>query len=349
MNERDMSGRERLYRALAREPLERPPTDFWAEDATKERLYEYMGNRDINEILEIFNVDIFGVNAAAPDEKCLGGGIYQNYWGERYIYRETGYGKMREDVHGALSQAAGFDELAGFPWPRNDDYDYSSLRTECGAIAAKGRAVRYGSADIWQRPALVRGLENALTDMYVNPEWMHYLSGVFTEFYLEDYRRAWEISGGQIDLFLVISDLGTQKGPMISLKMFREFVAPYLIRMTDEIHRFGSKVLFHSCGDVGLYIPDLIEIGVDALDPIQPVTGAMQPESLAKYKGALCFHGGVDVQTLLLRGAPEDVRDQARRYFYVLGPGYILGPAHYFQPDIPPENIAAVYNAFKGK
>ena len=341
-----MTGKERLYRALANEPLERPPADFWAEEVTKERLFAYLGHRDLSAFLDGLNIDIREANAVTPGETELLHGIFQNYWGERYIYRQLEYGRMREDVHGALSQAESFDEIVEFTWPKNDDLDYSSLRAECDSIASKGCAIRYGSADVWQRPALVRGLENALADLYVNPEWMHYLSNLFTEFYIEDYRRAWEISGGQIDLFVVISDLGTQIGPLISLKMFREFVAPYLKRLTDVIHHIGAKVFFHSCGEISMFIPDLIKIGVDVLDPIQPVTNAMQPENLAKYSGSICFHGGIDVQKLLPHGTPEEIKARPRRYFEVLGPGYILAPSHYFQPDIPPENIISVYQSF---
>jgi uroporphyrinogen decarboxylase len=347
----NMTGKERLYRALASNSgnvaLDRPPADFWAEDAAKERLYAYLNRYDLTSMLDDLGIDIRETNAKMPAETKLDCGVYQNHWGERYIYRETKYGRMREDTAGALSTAASLGDIAGFPWPRNDDFGYSELRAECDAIAAKGCAIRYGWADVWQRAALVRGLENALTDLYVNPEWMHYSSNVFTNFYIEDYRRAWEASGGQIDLFVVISDLGTQSGPMMSLKMFREFVAPYVKRLVDEIHRFGAKALFHSCGDIGIFIPDLIGLGVDVLDPIQPVTQAMRPENLIKYKGAICFHGGLDVQTLLLNGTPAEIGGQARKYSTMLGPGYILSPAHFFQPDIPPENIVAVYDAFR--
>jgi uroporphyrinogen decarboxylase len=214
-------------------------------------------------------------------------------------------------------------------------------------IRWKGCAVRYGWADVWQRPALARGLENALTDLYDNPDWMRYMSGLFTDFYIEDYRRAWEISGGQIDLFVVISDLGTQSGPLISLRMFREFVAPYVKKIVGAIHHMGAKALFHSCGDISVFIPDLIAAGVDVLDPSQPVADAMRPESLARYKDSICFHGGIDVQDLLIRGSVEEIASTVKRYFGALGPGYILSPTHFFQPDIPPANIAAVYESIK--
>ena len=128
--------------------------------------------------------------------------------------------------------------------------------------------------------------------------------------------------------------------------MFREFVAPYLREVFDRIHELGGKALFHSCGAIEGFIPDLIELGVDLLDPIQPTGPEMAPEHLkAKYGDRLCFHGGIDMQHLLPRGTVEEVRAEARRYCDVLGAGggYVLSPAHLFQPDVPPENILAVY------
>jgi len=94
------------------------------------------------------------------------------------------------------------------------------------------------------------------------------------------------------------------------------------------------------------FIPELIKLGIDILDPIQPVGPAMAPERLqAQFGGRICFHGGIDMQRVLPQGTPAEVRAEARRYCEILGAegGYILAPAHLFQPDVPPENILAMY------
>ena len=130
------------------------------------------------------------------------------------------------------------------------------------------------------------------------------------------------------------------------MPMFREFVAPYIREMADCIHGLGAKVLYHSCGLIRAFIPELIQLGVDVLDPIQPVGTAMAPERLkADFGDRLSFHGGIDMQRLLPYGTPDQVRGEVRRYCDSLGHrgGYIVGPAHLFQPDVPPENIFAVY------
>jgi len=112
------------------------------------------------------------------------------------------------------------------------------------------------------------------------------------------------------------------------------------------IHRLGGRALYHSCGTIWPFIPDLIECGVDVLDPIQPTCPEMQPEHLKRAFGdRLCFHGGIDMQNLLPKATPVEVEAEVRRYCEVFGTGYILGPAHLFQPDVPPENVLAVYAA----
>ena len=339
-------GRERWLRAMNRESVDRPPFDYWTEEVTKAQLLDYLGYNDIEKFLDEVNVDIRGVNAMEPPEKDLGGGIFQNHWGERYKYKQYPLGKQRDDLPGALCKADSLKEIQDFPWPKNDDFDYTGLRALCAEIRGKGCAVRYGAGDVFQRPTLVRGLENALADMYENPEYIKYMSRIFTDFYLEDYRRAWEETAGNIDIFVIYSDLGFQQGPFISVDMYREFVKPYLSEMADLIHTFGAKLLFHSCGDVSMFIPEMIKTGVDILDPIQPVNENMEPENLTRYKDGVCFHGGIDLQKFLVNATEKEIREKAHRYSKLLGPGYILGPTHFFQPDVPSPNIVALYRSF---
>lgn len=341
-----MSSRERVLAALRHEQPDRTPRDFWAEPPTLRRLFAHLGFDDQERLLDELGIDVFHLESPAPAEREVGNGVFQNFWGERYVYQSTPWGPMREDTPGALAAATEFGDLESFAWPSPDCLDRSTLMEQCRR--QDQRALMYGFADIWQRPALVRGWENMFVDMGERPEWVHYLSRKFTDFYLEDYTRAAEITGGRIDLYLLISDLGSQSGPLISTGMFREFVAPYLKEMIDRIHQLGGKVLYHSCGMIRPLIPELIQLGIDVLDPIQPAGPGMQPESLKREFGErLSFHGGIDMQELLPNGTPEQVAEEARRYCEVLGNqgGYILAPAHLFQPDVSPENLLAVYRS----
>ena len=340
-----MTSRERVLTALRHEAPDRVPRDFWAEEPAWNRLLAHVGYADKERLLRQLEIDLRHLDALGTAERPLGDGVFQNFWGERYVYQPTPWGPMREDIPGALVSAESFLDLEAFDWPTPDARDYSALRQQ--ASQHEEFALVYGFADVWQRPALVRGWEGMFLDMATYPERVHFLCRKFADYYREDYTRAAEVTGGRIDLYLLISDLGSQHGPLMSLAMFRQFVAPYLGQMARHIHRLGGRVLFHSCGAVGPFIPDLIELGVDVLDPIQPVTPDMSPERLkAKYGSRLSFHGGIDMQKLLPFGTPAQVQAEARRYCKVLGDsgGYILGPAHFFQPDVPPENVLAVYS-----
>jgi len=339
-----MTSRERVLAALNHEAPDRTPRDFWAEPPAWQRLFNHVGHTDRRRFLDDLGVDVRHLEAFSSPEQEVGPGLWQNFWGERYVYQPTPWGPMREDVPGALAAARSLSELEAFPWPKPDGLDRSSLCRQCQAHPE--HALLYGFADVWQRPALVRGWEPFFVDMIERPDWVHFLCRKFTDFYLEDYTRAAELTAGRIDLYLLISDLGTQRGPLISRPMFREFVAPYLGEMIRHIHRLGARVLFHSCGRIHDFIPELMGLGVDVLDPIQPAGPEMSPESLqAAFGGRLVFHGGLDMQRLLPHGTPAEVAAEARRYCETLGAGggYILGPAHLFQPDVPPANILAVY------
>jgi len=341
-----MKPRERVLAAVAHRQPDRVPCDFWAETPTWKRLLTHVGHEDRNRLLRDLEVDVRHLELPALPELDVGGGTFQNFWGERYIYRTTPWGPMREDVRGALADATSLSELESFAWPTPDLFDYAQLADQCGRW--DDYALLYGFADVWQRPALVRGWENMFVDMVERPDWAHFLSQTFTDFYRTDYTRAAEVTGGRIDLYLLISDLGSQYGPLMSVDMFRQFVAPYLRQMIDCIHGLGGKVLYHSCGSIRPFISELIALGVDILDPIQPTGPEMSPEQLhAEYAGQITFHGGMDMQHLLTHGTPGDVQKEVRRYCDVLGRqgGYILGPTHLFQPDVPPENILAVYSA----
>ncbi len=340
-----MTSRERVLSALRHEQPDRVPRDFWAEPPTLNRLFQHLGYSSLDQLLDQLGIDVRHLEAPASVEREVSPGVFQNFWGERFVQQQTPWGAMRHDIKGALAAAHSFSDLESFAWPSADGLDRSRLADQCRRH--ENHALLYGFADVWQRPALVRGWEEFFVDLIERPEWAHFLCRKFTDFYLEDYTRAAELTRGRIDLYLLISDLGTQRGPLISIAMFRKFVAPYLKEMIDRIHQLDGKVLYHSCGAIGPFIPELIDLGIDILDPIQPVGTAMQPERLkAEFGERLSFHGGIDMQQLLPHGTRAQIHTQVRRYSEILGNGggYILAPAHLFQPDVPPENILAVYS-----
>ncbi|MFA7334799.1 MAG: uroporphyrinogen decarboxylase family protein, partial [Kiritimatiellia bacterium] len=121
---------------------------------------------------------------------------------------------------------------------------------------------------------------------------------------------------------------------------------PYFRQLTDLGHRHGLPVVLHSCGAIKRVIPDLIELGVNALHPLQAKADNMSAESLAEFKGKIAFIGGIDTQDLLVNGTPEEVKADVRRVKKLLGPCFVVSPSHEtLLPNVPPRNVAAMATA----
>jgi uroporphyrinogen decarboxylase len=137
-------------------------------------------------------------------------------------------------------------------------------------------------------------------------------------------------------------DLGTQRGPMISLEEFREFVLPYQKKNIALIRKFTkARTYAHACGSIHLYVKDLAELGLDMIgQQITPYTDHMEPERLQKdYGDIMTFWGGVDTQIVLLQYSPDQIRDWIKRVIYGLAPGHVVASNHAIQGDVTPGNI----------
>ena len=156
----------------------------------------------------------------------------------------------------------------------------------------------------------LRGMENALTDYYLYPEQVHRLFAALAKYYMRVMERAKEEL--QVDGFFISDDIGTQTAPFFSLEIFREFFKPYYKMLIDKAHSLGAHVWLHACGNVQLFLPDFIEIGLDVIHPIQKNT--MDEQEIARqFGGQICILSGVDVQYLFAFGTPEEV-DQEMEY-----------------------------------
>ena len=339
-----ISSRERVLSALNHQKTDRPPIDFWAEKEVWDHLISHLGLSGKRALLEYLNIDLRWCDHiyTGPDFSCPEGRYEENMWGERFS--QVG-DSPRVACGGSLDQAQSFQDIINNHWPSNDWVSHQHLREQ--TLRDEQYAIMYGYADIWQRAAMVRGMDSMFYDMVERPEWVHYMTGKLTDFYLEDWTRAMEACDGRIDIFFLISDLGTQRGPMMSTDMFNTFVKPQIKQMAEFAHSFGKKLLFHSCGSIRRFIEGLIDAGVDILNPIQTSCVGMDPAGLKSDFGSrICFHGGVDIQTVLIQGSPLDVRQSVRDLTQVMNPdgGFILASSHTLLPDIPLENIIAMYD-----
>lgn len=198
---------------------------------------------------------------------------------------------------------------------------------------------------LFERLHALRGMENVFTDFYVSELDVRRLLEALEE-YLIRMVRQWAVLGA--DAVFMTDDWGSQNGLLISPELWRSLFKPRYRRVFEEIHSLGMDVIFHSCGNVTAIVGDLVDIGLDVLDPVQP--GAMNIGQLARdYGGALAFSGSVDIQDLLVHADPARIKEEVRRIVETLGMpfggGLLLGPANVMTPDIPFENLVALFEA----
>ncbi len=198
---------------------------------------------------------------------------------------------------------------------------------------------------LFERIHCIRGMENVFEDLYTNEKDILRLADAVTE-YLLALISDWGKLG--VDGLLMTDDWGTQTALMISPDMWRRIFKPYYRTIFDHIHRCGMDIVFHSCGNVTDIVPDLIDIGLDVLDPLQP--GPMNIRQMAKeFGGHITFHGAIDDQHLLTSSSPQQIKDNIRGLVDTLGRpfgnGFVLSPANSLPPETPIENLRALFEA----
>ena len=208
---------------------------------------------------------------------------------------------------------------------------------------------RYVRGSVWftlfERLWMLRGFENALMDPYLEPASFARLRDRILDFNLEMIDQ-WLARG--VDGIFFSDDWGSQESLLIRPEDWRKLYKPAYKAMFERVRAGGAHVWMHLCGNVLSILPDLVEIGLNVLNPVQP--RAMDVKVLARdYGGKLCFNGGVDVQGTLIYGKPEDVRSEVFQLVDLFGSydgGYIGGVSHTVMPETPLDNVIAMYEAF---
>jgi uroporphyrinogen decarboxylase len=342
-----MTPRERVLTAIDRQAPDRTPADYKAEPEVNRYMMEHLKLSSYEDLLRRLEVDVRRLEPryVGPPPRQFDDGVFEDYWGIRSKHLKADHGSYDMHVHTPVWDAQSVEDLAKHNWPWPDIFDYSPMREQCARY--EGYAVVYEGADLFTRPCILRNMENVMLDMIDRPEMVHYLIDKFTSFYCEDITRALEATNRGFDIYCEWSDFGTQRGLLISIPLFRQFLAPYLKRMIDLCRSAGVRFMLHSCGAIRPLIPDLIGLGVDMLDPIQVAAEGMVPAELKREFGSqLAFHGGVCTQRTLPFGTPEDVRAAVLDRIATLGAGggYVLASSHDISADTPPANIVAMYD-----
>lgn len=263
-----------------------------------------------------------------------------------------------------LENISRISDLLDYRWPAIEWFDFNNYKittdaifkdleeqseTEASNIKRSDRYFlnTYCMNSIFMTSIFIRGINKMFMDLVVNKKYAEVLIGKIGEFMLEFCIRNLQSIGDEIDLYGIWDDFATQDGLMISREVWQKFYKPWHKKIIEVVKNRGLLVSYHICGNCSEIIPDLIEMGVDILDPVQVSARDMEIHNLKKQFGKdICFHGGVDAQKLLPFGSPEEIRKEIRRIRSIFDGegGIILGPSHYITADTPIDNILAIYN-----
>jgi len=356
-----MVHRERVLKSLAHVEADRVPWDYWATREVTARLLKGLSLADEEALLRFLDVDfryVLGPSHAGQAGTNSGDELVQDSWGvvRKKMTVKSGDGSWAYShvQCSPLENMGSVAEVDGYPhWPSPEGLDYSSVRRECEEVGEY--AVVFGGDRLDRAAQLkpmmyLRGMEQTYLDLKQNPEIADSILDHIRCYYLEYNRRVFEAAAGKIDIFLMGDDFGTQEGLMVSLEDWRRYFRDGFRQYIDLAHEYGVKVMHHTCGSVVELIPDFIAAGLDVLQSLQPRAKGMDLARLKREFGRdICLHGGIDIQQVLPRGTPDQVREHVRRQVECAKPagGYIASTAHNLQPDVPSENILALFDAYR--
>ncbi len=343
MTKDSMTPRERWTAVLSGQKPDRVPLDYRATSEFTDSLLRLLGT------------DVEGMYARLHIDKVVGaGGRYigppipedGDVFGCRYTDVSYGAGSYRECIYGPLAQYSTLAEIeANYTWPNPDWWDYSEV-----AERIKGKddkPVSAGGSEPFLTYCHLRGLQQGFLDLIDSPDMVHFCLGKLYDLCYINTQRIYEQIPGRVTWTGVAEDMGTQESLLFSPGQIREFFFPHMKRMMDLVHQGGAYTMTHSDGAVRAIIPELIELGMDILDPVQWRCQGMEREGLKRDFGdRIAFHGAMDNQYTLAFGNEEEIRQEVRDNIRILGAGggFILGPCHNIQPVTAPELVVAMYD-----
>ena len=329
------SFKQLIRSAIEHRETERVPYNFMFSPPAEKRLKEHYGVEDLITALEM-PMFLFGPNDKPlyADPAIYGETITDQFgvvWSTSTIDRGSPIGPPLKEA-----------DLSHYFFPSPDDPKRFAALGE-DVVKRKDRFLVTVIGDLWERAGFMRGLGDLCMDVLENPKFVEELLEGIKQYVIRTLER---LVRHKPDGVFLSDDYGTQTGLIIGPQHWRRLVKPHLREIYHAAKRRNLVVMHHSCGHVTEIVPDLIEIGLDILHPIQPET--MDIFSLKREFGAdLTFCGGIGTQHLLPKGTPSEIRDAVRRTLDVMarGGGYILEPGITLQDDVPVENMAAMIEA----
>lgn len=366
-----MTHRERVQLAVNHEEPDRVPFDLGGTFATSinvaayERLRSHLGIQSetvlasrrsqipvLDErVLAALDIDTRCVLPGGPDkrpETLLPDGSYQDEWG--VVRSKPSTGHYIDSVNPLAGEYLSVTDVESYDWPDPDDPGYTR------GVAERARRLHEGTdyavilclpVGIVHQSQFQRGYEQWMVDILGNQEVFEALLDRTLDIWLRMSGNLLEAAGPWADIVMWGDDIAGQNGCLVSPDLYRRLIKPRHRRIFDFIKaRTRAKVMYHCCGSVYSIIPDLIDMGMDILTPVQVDAASMDTALLKREFGhQVTFWGGIDTHRVLAFGTPSDVRGEVRRRLRDMAPGggYVLNAVHNIQPEVPPENIVAMF------
>jgi uroporphyrinogen decarboxylase len=279
---------------------------------------------------------------------------YSDEWGIGWRKPVDG-GFYYDMYHHPLANANSLDELEAYPFPDPlDSGRFAPLREQAEAARAEGKAVALAGpcAGIAEVYSWLRGYEEYYIDLARHKDWVGTMLDRLVEFKSAYWERALGEIGDLVDLVIEADDLAGQQALLMSPRTYRQVIQPHHRQLFSFIKAQAPvKVFFHSCGAVRQLIPDLIEAGIDILNPVQISAEGMDLQELKREfgKDLVFWGGGVDTQRVLSTATPKEVKNHVKLNIEALAPGggFIFAAVHDIQADVPAENIVAMWEAWE--
>jgi len=341
-----LSSPERVLRSINGQEIDRIPCYFRAEQPLCLKIEQELHLPDYTAIARYFGSDALPVAVRCQDAlsiTVLDDHHYLDAFGNRFYHTDN---CARVD-RPALAPEGELLPIDSICWPDGAAIlDVEACVTAAKTVRESGLAVYGGAwASLFTRCRELLGEETFFIAMMEEPEYVKALVDRVTDFYLDMNKAYLDLCRPYIDVYYFGIDLGTQRGLFISKEHFQTFFKENMTRVTKQAKEYGLPVMFHSCGSVAEIIPDLIDCGIDILDPVQVCAAGMEPASLAKYRGQIGFHGGISTQTTLPFGTPQEVAEQTQSLIELLGPNrLIVSPDQDMLGEIPLENVKALFD-----
>ena len=339
-----MTHRERVLRAMRRRTPDRPPLDLNFTPPLREVFEE---KADGKTLVEYFDLDTKEVALNPPAQavdyshwfegRSLREGTVFNQWG---VAREPAGFHHFTHIVSPLADRPGSD-LKDYELPHRTHPDcFVGLAEQAAEIVKSGYAAVGTVGHTYEHAWQIRGYEEFLEDMALNPDPIEDLVERITE---QNVTIARELARADVDVLRFGDDVANQKAMMFSPDLWRRFFKGRFKRAIEAAREIKPHILiwYHSDGNIQAIIPELIEIGLDILNPVQPECMDL-PRLKSTYGDQLAFWGCIGTQSIMPFGSADEVRAKVRQTIDLMGPGLLVAPTHVLEPEVPWENVLAL-------